>query len=386
MPNPTASDCRARWGISAVFFADGAALGGYVAHLPDIQAKLHLTNAELGRTMLFSALGAITTMPLAGPLIHRIGSRALTMAGLLALLLIAPFFVLASSVPLVCLALYCIGVSNGQADVAMNTHSMSVQDRFPKPILSAIHGWFSLGGFVGGAGAALTAKLGGSPATHMILSSLLLLIPAVYGLTGLLPWDTDKNAEAPKLALPNRRTLFLGLLVVSAFVSEGALWDWSAVFLRKVLHSGAALGAFGFALASAGMALGRLLGDEWIHRLGYRQVLAGSAVLSGVAMLVATHVPNVYVSIAAFTLMGVGVANMVPLLFRAAARQPGISASAGLAAVTTCGYTGFLGGPPLLGYVADRFTLPFALSLLAGLCFVIAFGSRKAMTHLQSGS
>lgn len=374
---------RARRGVSALFFVDGAALGGYVAHLADIQNRLHLTNGQLGQTMLFSALGAVTTMPLSGGLIHRFGSRAVALAGALVLIAVVPLLAIAPGVPLVCLTLYFVGASNGQADVAMNAHSMAVQDRMHRPILSAIHGWFSLGGFVGGAGAALVTALGGTPLEHLLLASALLTPVAILGCRSMLPAEVDKDAEGPRLALPTPQLVLLSVLVLFAFVSEGALWDWSTVFLRRTLLSGVSWGEFGFGLASFGMATGRFLGDAWTHRLGYRKLLCVSASVTAAGLLFAVSSGSVALSILGFAVMGVGVANVVPLLFRAAARQPGISAGVGLAAVTTVGYTGFLGGPPIIGMVADRTSLRVALALVSMLTISIAAASRRAVRVLD---
>jgi MFS family permease len=375
---------RARRGVSALFFVDGAALGAYVSHLADIQTKLHLTNGQLGRAMMFSAVGAVSTMPLAGGLIHRFGSRTVTLVGATILLAVVPLLALAPSVPLLCLTLYFVGASNGQADVAMNAHSMAVQERSQRPILSAIHGWFSLGGFAGGAGAALVATFGGRPLTHMLISSILLAFAMGWGYRSMLPPEIDRNAEGPKFALPTRQLVLLSVLVLFAFVSEGAMWDWCTVFLRRSLNSGVFWGAFGFGLASFGMAAGRFLGDAWTHRFGYRKLLLVSAAVAGVSLLLALVSGSVVLAILGFAAMGVGVANIVPLLFRAAAGQPGISAGVGLAAVTTVGYTGFLGGPPLIGFVADRTSLRVALSLISFLCLAIAVASRKAVRVIES--
>lgn len=376
-------DERARRATSALFFVEGAALGGYVAHLADIQARLHLSNAALGQALLFSALGAVTSMPAMGAVIHRLGSRRCCLIFGVLVLLVIPWVVHMPTVPWLCGALYLLGATNGQFDVAMNAHSMAVQDRFSRPILSAIHGWFSLGGFAGGAGAALAARLGAAPETHLVLSSVVLGLVLAFSLGNLLPWDVDKDSESSSVALPSRRLLFLGVLVLFAFVSEGAMWDWSAVYLRRVLHSGPVIGSLGFGLASCGMAAGRFLGDGWTERLGYRRLLIASALAAGGGLLLAVNAGILTLAISGFVVMGVGLGNLVPILFRAAARQPGVSAGVGIAAVTTCGYTGFLGGPPILGYVADLRSLSFALGMIACLCLIIAATARKAVARLD---
>jgi len=366
----------ARRAISAVFFVDGAALGGWVPHITDVKNSLGLDERTLGLALLASAAGAVTTMPLAGPLIHRFGSRNTSLLGGLALCAVLPFLLLAPSLPLFVFMLFLVGISNGQMDVGMNAHSMAVQDRFPRPMISAVHGWFSVGGFAGGAGAALAARFGVHPAVHLAIASALLVVVLIVAVRHLLSADVDKDAEGPRLALPRGTLLLLGILVMFAFVSEGAMWDWAAVYLRESLKSGAALGALGFGLGSLAMAFGRFFGDAWIHRFGPRRVLVLSALLSGGGLLLAVNLGSVPLAIAGFAIAGLGLANLVPVIFRAASQVPGVSAAFGLAAVTTCGYTGFLGGPPIVGLIAHERSLGFALGCSAVLCLVIAAASR----------
>jgi MFS family permease len=375
-------DARAKWAISTVFFINGAALGGYVAHLPEIQERLRLDNGQLGASILFTAIGAVTTMPFAGLLIQRFGSRRMVAAAGALLLLFMPLLSLAHDRVTLCAALLMIGVANGQMDVSMNAHSMAVQDRFDRPIISGVHGWFSLGGFAGGAGTALAAKLHQPMLAHLLCASFLMTLLLLLACRAMLPSSVDKHAEAVGYALPSRQVLFLGLLVVFAFVSEGVLWDWSAVYLRS---KGApeAVGAFGFALASFGMALGRLVGDGWTHRWGPLRVLLVGSAASALGICAAVSLGQIPLAIAGLALAGLGLANTVPLLFKAAARLPGISAGAGLAAVTTCGYTGFLAGPPAVGFLADRTSLSVAIGCAGLLCLGITLGSKRVAAGLE---
>ncbi|MGV3617775.1 MAG: MFS transporter [Fimbriimonas sp.] len=369
----------ARRAVSAVFFANGAALGGWAAHIPDAKVMLGLTDRGLGLALLASAAGAISTMPLAGPLVHRFGSRRLAFFGGIALCAVVPLLFLAPSLPAFVAILYLVGVSNGQMDVGMNAHSMAVQDRIDRPILSAIHGWFSVGGFAGGAGASFAAWLGIAPIFHLASASLVLAMLLIVSRRHLLPADVDKAEEGAKLALPRGRLWLLGIFITFAFVSEGAAWDWSAVYLRDVLRTEAWIGALGFGLFSLAMAVGRFLGDDWTHRLGRRRLFLISALASGVGLLLAVNVPTPALAVAGFAVAGMAMANLVPIMFRAAAQVPGVSASFGLAAVTTCGYTGFLGGPPVVGLIAQARSLAFAMGAAAILCLIIAVSTNKVV-------
>lgn len=375
---------KARFAVSAVFFCDGAALGGYIAHLADFQNCLHLSNGALGQCLLFSAFGAVTTMPLCGMLIHRFGSRWVTLFGGLGLLIATVLITLAPNVSLFCASFFLIGLTNGQTDVGMNSHSMAVQDRFERPILSAIHGWFSVGGFAGAAGAGLAGRIAATPFQHVSVASLVLLPVLLWGVSWMLPASADKDAEGTCFTLPSLRVLALGTLVMFAMMNEGAVWDWCSVYLRQALQSTPDVGAFGFALASFAMAGGRFFGDAIVHRFGYRDVLLFSSLLSFTGVLLAVASGNIPIAILGFAIAGVGLSNMVPILFRAAARIPGVSAGQGLAAVTTCGYTAFLAGPPLIGFIADRRGLSFALGLISIFSLFIAQSSRRVASGLAA--
>lgn len=374
----------ARRAVSAVFFVNGAALGGWAAHIADAKQMLGLTDRGLGLALLASAVGALTTMPFSGPLVHRFGSRHTSIYAGFILCAIIPFLFQAPSLLAFVAILYFVGVSNGQMDVGMNAHSMAVQDRMDRPMLSAVHGWFSVGGFAGGAGASLAARTGISPFGHLAAASIVLAMILVVCSRHLLSADVDKDDSGGHLALPKGRLWLIGALTLFAFVSEGAMWDWSAVYLRDALKAEAWIGALGFGLASLAMAVGRFLGDGWTHRLGRPRLMLVSSLAAGVGLLLAVNLPSPPLSILGFAITGLGLANVIPILFRAASQVPGISASYGLAAVATCGYTGFLGGPPLVGLIAQARSLALALGAAAVLCLVIAMATRTVVREESS--
>jgi len=360
-----------RIAVSALFFVDGAALGSWAPHIATVKENLHLDTAVLGSSLLASAVGAVTTMPFAGHFIHRYGSRVSAPVAAYLLCAMLPLVVLAPSVPVLVGMLFFLGIFNGHLDVAMNAHSVAVETVYKRPILSGVHGWFSIGGFAGGAGAALASRLGVGALGHMIAAGAILAGTTFAVRGSLLPAEADQDAEGPSFAIPHGILLSLGLLVACAFIAEGGLWDWAAVYLRTVLKQNETIGAFGFSMFSFGMAAGRFGGDWATHRLGNRGMLIASGATSvlGIAAALASPVPEV--AITGFALAGLGLANMVPIIFRAAGRV-GSSAGVGLAAVTTCGYGGFLLGPPMIGFVGRACGLSFALGLLAVLCTLVA--------------
>ena len=368
-----------RVAISALFALDGAVLGGWMAHLPDVQRQHGLTPGTLGLTLIASSVGALSAMSLTAALVQRFGSRRVCLVAAGCVLVTVPLLVRAPSPVALALMLLLMGATNGTLDVAMNTHSMAVQDRFDRPILSAVHGWFCIGGFVGGLGTSLAKAGGVSPANHLLAASIVLMAVLLALAPGLLKVDVAEE-EGARFALPRGRLLKIGLLTLLAFFAEGVLWDWSAVYLRGELRTNGAFAALGFGIGAGSMAVGRLLGDRLVARLGPVSTLRLSSVLTSVGILLAVAMPYVPAALLGFALAGVGLANAVPILFRAAARVPGVHPGAGLAAVTSIGYAAFLGGPPLVGKVADLASLRVGFGLVGILALAIGLWAGSALS------
>jgi fucose permease len=246
--------------------------------------------------------------------------------------------------------------------------------------MSSFHGMWSLGGLAGAGLAALALAAGVAPVLHVLGATALFAALAAIGIVPLLPPDADVGADDRRFARPTRAVLGLGAIAFLALLSEGAMGDWGAVYLQRSLGATAAIGAVGFAAFSLAMAAGRFLGDALVARLGDERVVrvctSGASLGLGVALLVA----HPFAALVGFAMVGFGIANLVPIVFRAASRLPGITAGNGIAAVGTFGYVGFLAGPPSIGLAADAFTLPAALGLVVAALAWIAYGARSVRT------
>lgn len=360
-----------------MFFANGALLAGWIAHLTDIKLRLGLEDGQLGALLLCSAFGAVMSMPLASLGIHRFGSRRWSLTFGLALALVVPWIVVAPSPFAVGAILFLLGASNGQMDVAMNAHSLAVQGHYPRPILSSVHGWFSVGGFAGGAFAAVSGKLGLAAWQHLAVASFLWLVVLAIARSGLLPGSVDKDADGAKIAIPRGPALVIGLMTFIAFITEGAVWDWSSVYVRLSLGADFATGAIALSAFQIGMAVSRFFGDAIVHRIGPAWTFMGSGVFAGLSLGLAMVAPHPWLAIAGFAATGLGLANSVPILFRAAGSLPGIPAGLGIAMVATCGYTGLLAGPPLVGGMAQLTSLRVALTAMAIVFVLTALYGRR---------
>ncbi len=356
----------ARLAVLTIFFVNGATIASWVPHIPLVQEKLALSEGLLGLALLGVALGAVFSLTLSGWLIAHFGSRAVTRVSTVAFCLSLPPLVLAPSFALLVLSLIFFGLCNGAMDVAMNTQAVAVEERYDKPIMSSFHGFFSLGGLFGAGIGGLVLESGVSPIVHMTSASLIFLSAGALALRYLLPKSAEgSTSEGPAFVLPKGSLLGLGLLAFVVFVGEGAMADWSAVYLRNTLGTSTGLAAAGFASFSLMMAVGRLTGDVVVKRLGPSMTVRFGSLVAGIGLGLSLLIGQPLAAIVGFGCVGLGLANLVPVFFSAAGRTPGVSPGTGIAAVATLGYLGWLAGPPLIGFAAELVTLAGALGLVA---------------------
>ncbi|SEL46151.1 Predicted arabinose efflux permease, MFS family [Stigmatella aurantiaca] len=359
----------ARRSIATIFFVNGFVFASWVPHIPTVQARLGIGPGMLGLALLSCAAGALVAMPLAGILIARWGSRKVTLGSALPFCLMAVLPVQSSRLSLLILALFAFGAVNGTMNVAMNAHGVTVAKRLDRPIMSSLHAFFSIGGLVGASGSILFLSVGFTPLLHMCGAIMLglLLVGGVWRF--LLPSSTDSTERTgPTFALPRGPLLLLGLMGFFALMVEGAMGDWSAVYLRGMLKAGTGLAGIGFTLFSMAMAVGRLTGDRLVIALGPVRLLrvGGTLATCGlVALGIALPLHHPAAALVGFGCVGLGLSNINPLLYLAAGRTPGLAPGTSISAVITAGYGGILAGPPLVGFVTHRMGMPVALGLLA---------------------
>jgi len=365
----------ARWSVSTIFLLNGAGIGVWAAHVPLVQARAGIDTGVLGFLLLTIAGGAISAMPLSGWMAGRWGTRAVVIgSGLLFALTSALLMNVGGLVPLF-LAAYAFGASNGVLDVAMNANASEVEAARGIPTMSSFHGFFSLGGLIGAAlgGLLIGAGLGdGSGALAISVAIAIVVALCARRLLAVPPAPHSSH-----FALPRGPALFLGLLGLLCFAVEGALVDWSALLLTERTQVDAASAALGYSAFSVTMAACRFAGDRLVLRFGPLRVMTvgGLGMFAGLMLaVVSTHF---WLSALGFALIGLSAANVVPLIFAAAARMPGMSAGGGLATVATLGYAGLLMAPPLIGSIAAHTNIAVALGVLSLSGIVIAANSKR---------
>jgi hypothetical protein len=360
---------KPRAATTAVFFINGAMVGTWIAHIPYMQDRLGVSKATIGVALLCMTVGALVAMPLTGQILHRRPSAHVVRAAALVYCLLGPLPVLPSSAVALGAALVAFGALNGAMDVSMNAHGVAVERELGRPIMSSLHAGWSFGGFFAAGAVSLAAAAGMDARVESALMTAALWLAALY-VTGRLGSASTHSEEAAGFALPSRGVLLLGALCLIAMVVEGAMNDWSGIYLRHDLDSGAAAASLGFAGFSLGMAVCRVGGDLINTRIGPTALLRGGMLLVAFALGALLLIAQPVVAVIGFTLAGLGVANGVPVMFSAAGRVPPSGPS--LAAVFTVGYTGFLAGPPLIGILADAIGLPVTLGLVGAAAVAVA--------------
>ncbi len=355
----------ARLAVMAVFFLNGAALGGWFPRIPEVQRDLRLSDGALGLALLGTAVGALVAQPATGWLIARWGSRRVTAVAALALCAALPLPPLATTLPRLLVALSALGAANGVLDVAMNVQAVAVERRYARPIMASFHGLFSLGGLAGAALAGLVAGRGVAPEPHLLTAAIVLAVVALVARRWLVPVDGEVGAAGPAFARPSRALAGLGIVAFCVLVGEGAVADWSAVYLRTTLGTSAGYAAAGYAVFSLTMAAGRLTGDRLTARLGPVAIVRSGGALVALGLGLALLAGRPLAGLVGFACVGAGLACAFPLVLSAAGRAPGQSPGAAIAAVAAAGYTGFLAGPPVIGFVAELFGLRVGLAVVA---------------------
>ncbi len=368
---------RARVGVAAVFFLNGVGYGSWVPRIAEIKTRLDLSDGQLGLALFMAAVGALIAMPLAGAAAHRFGSRRATALTVVLSGLSLPPLALVPGWPALALALLFLGAAVGALDVAMNSQGVAVEKRYWRPIMSSLHGMFSLGAMAGAGATGLIAGAEIALLPHFIGIGTLVALVGLAACRPMLPASAEAGAAGPGFAWPSAGILLPGIVALAGLLSEGAMADWSSVYLSASLGAGTTTAAVAFAAFSLMMAVGRFSGDRLVARLGGDRVVRAGGALAATGLGLTLAIGQQYLAVIGFGLVGAGLSCVFPVVLSSAARTPDLPPSAAIAAVCTLGYLGFLIGPTAIGGLAELIGLPGALGLVVLLCALIAaLGSR----------
>ena len=367
---------RARWAVAAMFAANGLTMGAWAPQIPLILPRLGITETMLGLLILGLGVGAVGAMLFSGRLIACYGSRSVLRGFALSVIPILPAVVFSHSLPLTALTMALFGAMAGCMDVAMNAQAVAIERRLGRAIMSSSHGFWSLGGFVGGsAGAWVIAHLGAEGQALLASAGAAAL---VFGAMPFLLPDPParRNAAAPQRRghlIPRDAGLWLlGAMALFSMVPEGAVLDWAALYLAKELGADLFRSGLGFAFFAGTMAVMRFAGDGLRSRFGAVQTLRFSGLIGAAGLLGGALAPVDVLAIASFALAGFGVANMVPILFSAAGNHVGLPPGQAISTVTMVGYAGILIAPASIGWVAEHAGFRLTYGAVAILLLVVA--------------
>jgi len=341
-------------GAGLTFFLMSVLFSFWVTRLPSVRDKLSLSEAEIGLALFFIPMGALTAMLVSHAVNRRFGEGRMMSAGLVLLAIAGIFPVLAGNFLLLCISLFFFGFFMGLTDISMNAVVSMFEKKNDVHIMSASHGFFSLGGMIGAPVGGLVAGSDISPLLQMAVTAVIIIVIVV-----LVIWphtfdsrEEHEGNEEPLMAIPRGGLIPLALMAFCTMMGEGSVADWSAIYLKDVVAAPEYLLGFGYAAFSFTMTLGRFYGDQLSARFGAQKLLLTGYFIA-ILGFAFTLFGGFYVSLLGFTLIGAGFASIIPELFRSAGRTQGYSSSYGIAAVASTGYFGFLLGPVLIGFIAE---------------------------------
>ncbi|CNI18037.1 putative inner membrane protein [Yersinia frederiksenii] len=373
-------DTRAkRTSTRAVFFIAGFAMGLWASLVPYAQNRLQFDAGSLGLLLLCLGTGSLLAMLFSGKLIGHFGCRKIMSLGIVLTCIFLPTLAIIDQFPLMAVCLFFFGAGIGLVDVAVNVQGSLVEQSSDKPLMSGFHCLFSIGSIAGAGGGATLFALGLMPLTVTFIAIVLIAIITSAVFNELIPFGDHKEPSESAIAKPrpNFRLVLMALMCMICFMAEGAVLDWSGVFLTNyrgldITHAG-----WGFAVFGGTMSVMRFTGDKVVSILGRKRVLILSSLFAMVGYAVAVIIPDWKFTLLGFALVGIGAANIVPVLITLAGQEKVMPVNMSVAMVATLGYFGVLGGPALIGFIAHLTDLYTAFSIVALTFIVITVGAFK---------
>ncbi len=354
----------------AAFLVPGLVLAAWAPIVPLAKVRAGLDDAALGAVLLCLGLGSLAAMPVAGALAVRHGCRPVMLVSCVLMLLALPLLAVAPSAWLLGATLLVFGAGMGAMDCTMNIQAVLVERDARQPLMSGFHAFYSVGSLVGAVGAAGLLTLG-MPVLAMAVA--VAVFAAVVALGSAPRWRSDRPAAGGRgFALPRGVVVVIGSVCFVSFLAEGSMLDWSAVFLHEVRGVGVERAGWGFVAFNVAMTAARLVGDRTVAWLGRRRAVLGGGLLGCAGLVLLALMPGFWTAMLGCAVLGLGCANIVPVMFSLAGEQTRMPAELAIPAVTTLGYAGVLLGPALIGFMAEAASLTLALVMVGGVLALAA--------------
>ncbi|MFC6377723.1 MFS transporter [Tatumella terrea] len=343
----------------AAFFIAGFAMGAWAPLVPYAQHRLNLDPALLGLLLLCLGCGSLITMIFSGKLAGKFGCRTMILIGVASICLSLPLLATVSTLSLMVPSLLLFGAGVGLTDVTVNIQGALVEQKSDKPLMSGFHGLFSVGGIAGSAGGSLILSSGFSPLQFAFAAIILILI--IISATGksLLPFASHEEKSGSPLRI-NLRLVIISVMCMVCFLAEGSMLDWGGIWLTAHRHVQLEHAGWGYAVFGTAMAIMRLSGDVIVNALGRQKVLILSGLFAMAGFAIAVYLPGWLFSLLGFAFIGIGAANVAPVLTTLAGKETIMPSNMSVAFVSTVGYLGILMGPALIGFIANMTSLQVA--------------------------
>ena len=357
--------------VGVMFFLAGLCFASWASRIVTVQQTMGMSDAGLGAVLFSLPVGLMCSLPFSGWIITIIGSKRLLIISLIVYSLALISLSLAQNIVQLIGCLICFGFASNTVNISVNTQAVANEVMYKKPIMASFHGLWSLAGFTGaGIGTFMIAN-GIAPLHHFMLITAIVIVMII--LTAKYLKDDKVTNSGPVFVMPDKSLITLGIIAMCSMICEGAMFDWSVIYFKKVVLAPTALVGIGFTAFMCTMAGGRFIADWFAHRYGLRRILQTSGTLTVTGLLIAVIFPYFYTAMAGFLLVGAGVSSVVPMVYSAAGRSKTMAPGVALAAVSTIGFIGFLFGPPIIGFIAGLATLRASFVFIAfmGTCVVV---------------
>lgn len=371
-----------RIAVGGIFFCYGLCFASWASRIPSIQQILQLSEAELGGVLFALPVGSLLSLPLSGYLVAKYGSRIVvsysSVLYAVSLLGIGYSF----SVLLLIIVLFFFGLLGNMLNISINTQAVGLEAAYKRNIMATFHGMWSLAGFAGaGIGASMIA-FSISPLDHYMIVSAAVILMLFLTYKYLLDEDINTDRNKPVFSLPDRSLVVLGIVAFCSMMCEGAMFDWSGVYFKKVVEVGNDWTGVGYVAFMIAMAGTRFIADGLVQRFGLKRVLQLSGLLTAAGLLISVLLPFMITAIAGFFVVGIGVSSVVPLVFSVAGKSKAQSPGIAITSVSSFGFFGFLIGPPMIGLIAGATDLRLSFALLALLGICVAALSSKVLKKM----
>jgi len=368
-----------RAAVGTFFFIQGLCFASWASRIPHIQTQLGLSDAELGGVLLALPVGLMASLPLAGWLVARYGSRQIVIASVSLYATTLPLIGLAQASWHLVAVLFMYGLWGNLANISINTQAVGTEALYGRSIMASFHGIWSLAGFSGAAIGTMMISFHVAPFVHFCLISLLAYLMVLVAFRYILPQDAPRDENQPIFVRPDRTLLLLGLIAFCSMTCEGAMFDWSGVYFHKIVNAPPELTTLGYVAFMSTMAGGRFIGDWLAVKLGVKRLIQLNGVVIALGLLIAVLFPYLVSATLGFLLVGIGVSTIVPLVYGAAGKSKTMSPGMALAAVSSISFFGFLLGPPMIGFISEASSLRWSFAIVAvlGFCTSLLIGKVK---------